>query len=218
MKKFRDRKEAGITLAKYLNKEIDISSSILLALPRGGVPIAYELSCVYSIPMDVFMVRKLGVPSHPELAMGAIASGNTIIFNEQLINNLKLSKETISQVIQSEKKELARREKVYRGERAFPRLSGSTVILVDDGMATGATMKAAVSALKKHHPHSIVIAVPVAPPETCREFGRIVDKVICPVQPDNFEAVGLWYDYFPQVTDNEVKLLLEQSPYKQPPL
>jgi len=211
MDKFRDRQDAGIILARYLNNYANQSNVIVLALPRGGVPVGYEIALALSVPLDIFIVRKLGIPGHEEVAMGAIASGDTVIFNETLINSLHLNQSSIDSILQSEQQELMRRERLYRGNRAFPALSGKTVILVDDGMATGASMQAAVAALRKHEPASIIIAIPVAAPQTCEEIAKLVDRIVCPMKPINFYAVGLWYESFSQVSDDEVIALLEKS-------
>ena len=211
MEKFIDRQDAGVVLAKQLSDYANQSNVIVLALPRGGVPVAYEVAVALSVPLDVFIVRKLGVPGYEELAMGAIASGGTAIFNEPLIHNLNLDHASIDAVLQSEQKELVRREHLYRGDRSFPALSGKIIILVDDGIATGATMRAAVMALRKHQPTSIIIAVPVAAREACEEMAKLVDKIICPLRPINFHAVGLWYENFSQTADSEVIELLEKS-------
>jgi putative phosphoribosyl transferase len=211
MEKYIDRKEAGIVLAKHLKDYVNQLNAIVLALPRGGVPVAFEVAKALSIPLDIFVVRKLGVPGHEELAMGAVASGGTVVFNEQLMSQLNLDKSSIDAVLQSEQKELVRRERLYRGNRPFPELSGKTIILVDDGIATGSTMQAAVMALRKHKPASIIIAVPVAAYATCEEMATLVDKIICPLRPINFYAVGLWYEQFSQTADSEVIELLEKS-------
>ena len=211
MDKFIDRQQAGRILANSLKNYAIQPNVTVLALPRGGVPVAYEIAMALSIPLDVFIVRKLGVPGHEELAMGAIASGGTILVNESIIRQLRLQQSSIDAVIQSEQEELARREHLYRGNRPFPDLSGKTIILVDDGIATGATMQAAISALRKHKPASIIVAVPVAAYETCQSMAPLVDKLICPLQPINFFAVGLWYEDFSQTTDEEVIDLLERS-------
>lgn len=211
MDKFSDRRCAGIILARYLYNYANQSNVIVLALPRGGVPVGYEIALALSVPLDIFIVRKLGIPGHEEVAMGAIASGDIVIFNETLINNLQLDQSSIDSILQSEQQELIRRERLYRGNRSFPVLSGKTVILVDDGMATGASMQAAVAALRKHEPASIIIAIPVAARQTCDEIAKLVDRMVCPMKPINFYAVGLWYENFSQVTDDEVMTLLEKS-------
>ncbi|HVT62191.1 MAG TPA: phosphoribosyltransferase [Legionellaceae bacterium] len=211
MDRFVDRREAGIILAGYLKDYIRLPNSIVLALPRGGVPVAYEIAQALSIPLDILIVRKLGVPGHEELAMGAIASDDTVILNEKLLNQLDIDQSSVNTILQKEQEELVRRAHLYRGNRTFPTLNGKTIILVDDGIATGATMQAAVSSLRKHTPASIIIAVPVAAQETCEEMAKIVDQVICPLQPIHFYAVGMWYEHFSQVSDKEVIELLEKS-------
>ncbi len=208
MEKFIDRQQAGRILAEKLKEYANQPNVIALALPRGGVPVAYEIATALSIPLDVFIVRKLGVPEHEELAMGAIASGGTVFVNESIIRELSLKKSSIDVVIQSEQDELARREHVYRGDRPFPDLLGKKVILIDDGIATGATMQAAIIALRKHKPANIIIAVPVAARTTCEAMESQVDRLVCPLQPINFYAVGLWYEHFSQTTDDEVIKLL----------
>jgi putative phosphoribosyl transferase len=211
MDKFIDRREAGIILAEYLKDYSGLPNIIILALPRGGVPVAYEISQALSVPLDIFIVRKLGVPGYEELAMGAIASGDTVIFNKKLLNQMDIDQSSIDAILQKEQEELVRRERLYRGNRDFPTLKGKTIILVDDGIATGATMQAAVASLRKHTPASIIIAVPVAARETCEEMANMVDQVICPLQPIDFYAVGFWYEKFSQVSDKEVIELLEKS-------
>jgi predicted phosphoribosyltransferase len=211
MERYIDRYEAGTILAEYLKDYANQTNVIVLALPRGGVPVAYEIATALSIPLDIFIVRKLGVPGHEELAMGAIASGGTVVFNEPLMNQLNIEQMLIDAVLASEQKELVRRELLYRGNRPFPNLAGKKIILVDDGIATGSTMLAAVKALTKHKPASIIIAVPVAERSTCEELEALVDKIVCPLTPINFYAVGLWYEQFPQTSDSEVIELLKQS-------
>lgn len=211
MEKYIDRYEAGIVLAEHLKDYANQTNVIILALPRGGVPVAYEIATALSIPLDIFIVRKLGVPGHEELAMGAIASGDTVVFNEPLMNQLNIEQRLIDIVLASEQKELVRRELLYRGNRPFPNLLGKTVILVDDGIATGSTMLAAVKALHKHKPASIIIAIPVAARSTCEELKALVDKIVCPLKPINFYAVGLWYEQFPRTSDDVVIELLKQS-------
>ena len=209
--KFFDRKHAGLVLAELLEKYNRQKDTIVLALPRGGVPVAYEVAVKLCLRLDVFIVRKLGVPGHNELAMGALASGGTVVFNDELINHLKIQKYSIHDVIRSEREELKRRERLYRGNKPFPQLGGKTVILVDDGMATGSTMKAAIIALQQKQPKEIIIAVPVAARSTCEEISAMVKTLICPLQPVDFQAVGLWYDDFSQTSDEEVMERLEQS-------
>lgn len=211
MDKFIDRYEAGVILAKYLKDYANNPNVIILALPRGGVPIGYEIATALSAPLDVFIVRKLGLPGHEELAMGAIASGGTVFFNKQLMNQLNLDRLSIQKVIENEREELFRREHLYRGNRPFPNLKEKIVILVDDGIATGSTMMAAIEALHNHKPTSIVVAVPVAAYSTCEEIAPLVEKIVCPLKPIDFYAVGLWYEHFPQTSDDEVIELLKKS-------
>jgi len=211
MKKFIDRKQAGTVLAEQLKEYANQANVIVLALPRGGVPVAYEIAKTLCLPLDVFVVRKLGTPGHKELAMGAIASGGTVIFNEEIVDGYNIEHSAIDVVLQAEQKELLRREHLYRGNRPFPILLNKTIILVDDGIATGATMYAAIKALKSHNPAHIILAVPVAAHSTCKEMKALVDKMVCPLQPIDFYAVGLWYDNFPQTSDDEVIAMLTPS-------
>lgn len=207
MEKFIDRYEAGKRLAKQLKDYAHRSDVIVLALPRGGVPVAYEIARALSAPLDVFLVRKLGVPGQEELAMGAI-SETTVIFNEEVVSAFNISKEAMDRVIQFEQQELRRREKIYRGNRPFPNLEGKAIILVDDGIATGATMDVAIQSLRKHHPASIVLAVPVSEITIYKKMSEMVDQVVCLLRPYVFYAVGEWYEDFPQTTDAEVQMLL----------
>lgn len=211
MDKYLDRQAAGIALARYLEEYAGQSDVLILALPRGGVPVAHEVAMELSIPMDVFTVRKLGVPDNEELAMGAIASGGAVILNEQLIAQLKLEKTLVERVMEREQKELVRRDHIYRDRRPFPDLSGKTIILVDDGIATGATMRVAVMALRNHRPANIVVAVPVAEKSTCKKMEVLVEQFVCPLKPEKFYAVGMWYEHFPQTSDAQVIELLEIS-------
>jgi putative phosphoribosyl transferase len=206
---FRNRTDAGRQLASKLVKFQGRSDLLVLALPRGGVPVAYEVANILHAPMDIFLVRKLGVPGHEELAFGAIASGGLRVINESIVHSTHLSPGQIEAAVAREKVELARRERSYRGDRPPPDPKGLTVILVDDGLATGATMLAAARALRQENPKHIVIAVPVAAPATCNEFRPEVDEIICAITPEPFHAVGLWYEDFSQITDEEVKELLE---------
>src|SRR3990167_2155314 len=206
-----DRQHAGIVLAKLLKEYSRRTDVIVLALPRGGVPVAYEISVELSLPLDVFIVRKLGVPGHEELAMGALASGGVALLNEDIIQALHIDQSSIDLVKQVEFEELSRREQLYRGNSSFPNLLGKTIILVDDGIATGSTMKAALRALQQQKPATIIIAVPVASPSMVDEMVNLVDVIVCPLRPINFHAVGFWYDNFSQTTDEEVIELLEKS-------
>lgn len=210
MKQFVDRYDAGKILANELKEYENKSNVIVLALPRGGVPVAYEVAEFLSVPLDVFIVRKLGVPGHEELAMGAIAMGGTVVFNDEIIHEINIPKEAIDSVIKAEDTELKRREVKYRGNRPFPKLTDKTIILVDDGIATGATMRAAVQALRKHKPARIIVAVPVAARSTYEEMEHIADQVVCPLIPQIFNAVGQWYQDFTQTSDEEVYELLNK--------
>jgi putative phosphoribosyl transferase len=184
---------------------------IVLALPRGGVPVAFEVSQALGAPLDVFLVRKLGMPGHEEFAIGAIASGGVTVLNEETLRDYGVGREQVEAVVEAEQRELERRERRYRGDRPFPDLTGRTVILIDDGLATGSTMRAAVAALRQERPARVIVAVPTAPPETCEELRPIVDEMICLITPDPFYAVGLWYEDFSQTTDDEVHELLERA-------
>ena len=208
---FRNRIDAGRQLAAKIKTYADRSDVLVLALPRGGVPVAFEIAQALNVPMDIFLVRKLGVPGHEELAMGAIASGGVRVLNEDIVNYLGIPAETIHSVAATEQRELERREKLYRGDRRMPDVRDHTVILVDDGLATGSTMRAAAEALRKQRPARIVVAVPVSARETCDEFRNEVDEIVCGATPEPFLGVGYWYQDFSQTTDDEVRNLLEQS-------
>jgi predicted phosphoribosyltransferase len=201
---FRDRRDAGRLLAEKLAAYANRPDVLVLALPRGGVPVAYEVARALGAPLDVFVVRKLGVPGYEELAMGAVATGGVRVLNDQLIERLGIPDHMIDAVTARERQELARRERLYRGGRPPPDMSGRSVILVDDGLATGATMKAAIEALRQQNPARIVVAVPTAAPETCEEMKAKADDVICAITPGPFDAVGRWYQNFSQTTDEEV--------------
>jgi putative phosphoribosyl transferase len=208
---YENRREAGRKLAQRLLRYADRSDVIVLGLPRGGVPVAFEVARALDAPLDVFLVRKLGVPGHRELAMGAIASGGVRVLNEEIVSGLGLSAEAIDRVAARERQELERRERAYRVAESVTDVRDRVAILVDDGLATGASMKAAVDALRARGPSRIVVAVPVAPPETCAEFDDDVDEVVCAATPRPFFGVGAWYREFPQTTDAEVKELLRQA-------
>jgi predicted phosphoribosyltransferase len=208
---FRDRREAGRLLAATLSAYANRPDVLVLALPRGGVPVAYEVARALGAPLDVFLVRKLGVPGHEELAMGAIASGGVRVLNDELVRALRIPDHVIETVAAKEQQELARRERLYRGDHPPPDVRGQTVILVDDGLATGASMYAAVEALRQQQPARIVVAVPIAAPETCEELSGEVDDIICAVTPQPFHAVGLWYEDFSPTTDEEVRDLLARA-------
>jgi predicted phosphoribosyltransferase len=208
---FRNREDAGRRLAAELRRYAGRSDVIVLGLPRGGVPVAFEVAESLHVPLDVFVVRKLGLPWHEELAMGALASGGVRVLDRDLIAVARVSEADVERVTAAEQRELERREQLYRGTRPFPDMEGKTVILIDDGLATGSTMRAAVEALRKQGPAAVVVAVPVAPPETCEAFRRIADEIICAETPEPFQAVGLWYEVFSQTTDDEVHALLEHA-------
>jgi predicted phosphoribosyltransferase len=209
---FRDRIEAGELLADSLQTYRDRDDVIVLALPRGGVPVAAEIARRLHVPFDVFVVRKLGVPGHEELAMGAIASGGVRLVNDEVVVPLGIPPNVIDSVARSEQIELARREELYRGTREPIGLTGKTVILVDDGLATGSTMRAAVMAVRRQQPARIVVAVPVGAWETCAGLAREADDVVCLRTPDPFVAVGLWYRDFTPTSDSEVRALLGNTP------
>lgn len=209
--RFRNREEAGRLLADRLKHYANRSDVVVLALPRGGVPVGFEIASALHVPLDVFVVRKLGVPGHEELAMGAIASGGVRVLNDDVVEALRLSGGVIERAAQKEEQELQRRERTYRDNRPFPRLKNRVVILVDDGLATGSSMRAAAQALRRHEPARIIVAVPAAAPETCEAFKAEVDEIICAITPEPFYAVGLWYEQFPQTSDEEVRDLLARS-------
>lgn len=205
---FRDRRHAGCVLAEHLRNYADRDDGIVLALPRGGVPVAYEVATALHLPLDVFVVRKLGVPGYRELAMGAIASGGVQVLNDDVIARLPNAEQWVAYVANEERKELERRELFYRDARPKPNLRAKTVILIDDGLATGATMRAAARALKLQGVARCVVAVPVAAPETCAEFRHEVDETICAFTPESFAGVGQFYEDFSQTSDDEVRELL----------
>ena len=205
---FRDRREAGRALADQLTSYRDNDGVLVFGLARGGVPVAWEVAAALHAPLDVFLVRKLGVPRWSELAMGALASGGGVVMNDDVVSGLHVTDDQIREVVASESAELARREHAYRGDRPVADPRGKVVILVDDGIATGASMLAAVRAVRAAGPQSIVVAVPVGPASACRELAREADDVVCVTTPPGFEAVGQVYDDFRQVSDDEVRQLL----------
>jgi putative phosphoribosyl transferase len=208
---FKDRTVAGQLLAGQLKDYANLSDVVVLGLPRGGVPIAFEVAKALNAPLDIFLVRKLGVPGQEELAMGAIASGGVRVLNRGVVRSHRLFEAAIHKTTIREQRELERREKLYRGDRPPLNLKGAIAIVIDDGLATGATMKAAILAIRQKEPDCIVVAVPVAAAETCRALQSEVDQVFCAMTPDPFHSVGLWYEDFSQVTDEAVRDLLQQA-------
>jgi putative phosphoribosyl transferase len=207
---FADRHEAGQYLSTKLKKFAERSDVIILCLPRGGVPVGYEIARNLNVPFDVFIVRKLGVPDHRELAMGAIASGGVRVLNDDVVRTLGIPQSAIDLIAAEELRELERRERLYRGKDESLIVKNKIVILVDDGLATGATMRAAVKAIQKMSPNLLVVAVPVASEQTCQELSEEVDEIVCAETPEPFFGVGQWYEDFGETTDEEVKRLLEK--------
>lgn len=205
---YQDRRDAGRALARRL-RELDLGADpIALGLARGGAPVAYEAARVLDIPFDVFLVRKLGAPGQPELAMGAIAVGGEPQLNPEVVEQLGLTDADVQRAVQRERAELDRRQRLYRGDRPPPAIEGRTVVLIDDGLATGASMKAAAQAVAARRPERLIIAAPVGAPGACRDLEALADEVICVSEPQTFQAVGLWYRDFEQTTDDEVRRLL----------
>jgi len=212
---YNNRSEAGKYLAALLTSYADRDDVLVLALPRGGVPVAFEVAKELRAPLDIFLVRKLGLPGHEELAMGAIATGGIRVLNDDVVDYLEISDDVIDSIAAKELRELERRERAYRGNRSEPDVHGKTVILVDDGLATGSTMRAAAAALRQQAPARIVVAVPVSARETCDEYRMGVDEIICAATPGRFYGVGRWYRDFSQTTDEEVRELLKRSRSQQ---
>lgn len=214
--RFRDRREAGCRLAGRLVEYADQPDVIVLALQRGGVPVAYEIAEAICAPLDVFLIRKLGVPGCEDLAMGVVATGGVSVLNHDVVRYLDISEQTVEEVTERERRELEQRELLYRGERVRADLAGRSIILVDDGLATGSTMKIAGAAVREHHPARVIIAVPVASRATYEEFNGMADGVVSlsGATTDSFYAVGLWYDDFSQTTDEEARRLLSQAAYR----
>jgi predicted phosphoribosyltransferase len=209
--RFHDRAQAGRLLGRELAAYAGRDDVVVLGLARGGVPVAYEVARALGAPLDVFVVRKLGVPGEDEFAMGAIASGGVQVFNETLIRQLGLPAHAVAAVVARETRELERREKLFRGDRRLPDLRGKTVILVDDGLATGATMHAAIGALRQLGPAAVVAAAPVGAPQTCAGLAGVADDCVCVLRPQALRGVGLWYEDFVQTEDDEVRALLERA-------
>jgi len=207
---FRNRHEAGVALAGLLQGYARRNDVVVLALPRGGVPVGHEVATALRVPLDVFSVRKLGVPGHPELAMGAIASGGVQVLNDEVLGWYRPSADTVEAVARVEIRELERRERLYREGRPLVLVEGRTVILVDDGLATGSTMRAAVQAVRQLRVQSVVVAAPVGAADTCEAMRHIADDVVCVLRPDHFTAVGAWYEDFSETTDDEVRRLLSE--------
>jgi putative phosphoribosyl transferase len=208
---FIDRRNAGLVLASRLAKYAGRDDVVVLALPRGGVPVAYEVASALGVPMDVFLVRKLGTPGHRELAMGAIASGGVRVLNEDVVHWYGISDSAIERIAREEQEELERRERAYRDDRPAPDLTNKIVILIDDGLATGSTMRAAAQAVRARRPSRVIVAVPVGAGQTCAELAAVADEVICARMPEPFSAVGQWYVNFDQTDDDEVRELLRKS-------
>jgi predicted phosphoribosyltransferase len=208
---YRDRIDAGKQLAARLSDYANRDDVLVLGLPRGGLPVAYEVAKSLRAALDIFLVRKLGVPGHEELAMGAISTGGVRVINADVVDYLRIPTRVVEAVVDTELRELERRERLYRGTRAEPDVSGKTVILVDDGLATGSTMRAAVEALRQQNPARIVVAVPVSAPETCDEYRMGVDEIICAQTPEPFMGVGMWYRDFSQTSDEEVREILARA-------
>lgn len=208
---FADRRQAGAALARKLQRYGGRSDVLVMALPRGGVPVGYEVAQALHAPLDVLLVRKLGVPGHRELAMGAIASGGARVINDEVVSDLGIPASAIDETVREEQAELERRELAYRDGRPAPRLEGRTVVLVDDGLATGSTMKAAAQAARALNAARVVVAVPVGAPDTCNEMQQVADEVVCARMPEPFRAVGEWYADFSQTGDAEVRELLRKE-------
>jgi predicted phosphoribosyltransferase len=213
-RQFRDRTEAGRALGRALANYAGRPDVLVLALPRGGVPVGYEVARALGVPLDVFVVRKLGMPGHEELAIGAIASGGVRVLNEEVLQSIDVPERMIESVARREWPELHRRERAYRRDRPPIDVQGKTVLLVDDGLATGSTMRAAVKALRRLEPARLVVAVPTAAPSTCAELAQEADECLCLLTPEPFHAVGAWYDDFSQTTDDQVRSLLDRTAFQ----
>ena len=209
--RFRDRTDAGLQLASRLATYAGRDDLLVLGLPRGGVPVAFEIAMALDVPLDVFIVRKLGLPGHEEFGIGAIASGDVRVVDDAVLRTYDVDPEALERITARERLELERREQLYRDDRPFPAIEDRVVILVDDGLATGSTMRAAIAALRRKRPSRIVVAVPVGARETCAAMTQLVEEVLCLETPDPFYAVGLWYEDFEQTGDAEVHELLEKA-------
>jgi putative phosphoribosyl transferase len=208
---FQDRRDAGQRLASQLAEYADRPDVIVLGLPRGGVPIAYEIASALHVPLDICLVRKLGVPGQEELAMGAIAPANVMVLNRDVIRSLRISEAELNAVAAQEQQELNRRDRAYRGDRALPQLQDRTVIVVDDGIATSSTIRAAIATLKAAAPQTIIVAVPIAPSVVVKSLEAIVDRVVCLLTPEPLHSIGQWYENFDQTSDDEVRDLLARG-------
>jgi putative phosphoribosyl transferase len=215
MTRFEDRFDAGRFLAQQLKRHAGDPKAVVLALPRGGVPVAYEVASALDVPLDVFVVRKIGAPGYEELAMGAIATGGVRVFNDEVIQHLGVPQSWIEAAIREQEGELRRREEAYRGNRPPVEIEDRHVILVDDGLATGASMRAAARALRQRHPASITVAVPIGSRDTCDQVRAEVQEVVCARMPEPFHAVGAWYRDFTQTTDEEVRDLLNRAAHQR---
>jgi putative phosphoribosyl transferase len=215
--RFLNRTEAGRQLAAELTRYASRSDVLVLGLPRGGVPVAFEIALALDAPLDVFIVRKLGLPGHEEFGIGAIASGGVRVVDESVLRAYGVDADVLDRITERERRELERRERLYRDERPFPSVADRVVILVDDGLATGSTMRAAIAALRAEHPREVVVAVPVGAPETCAAIAKLADDLVCLETPDPFYAVGLWYQDFEQTDDEEVHDLLERAAARTAP-
>lgn len=209
--RFKNREEAGILLGQRLAAYAGRDDVLVLALPRGGVPVGFAVARALDLPLDILLVRKLGVPGHEEYAMGAIASGGSSVLHRDVLNSLGITMATVELVKRREAAELERRERLYRANRPAPSLQGRTLILVDDGLATGASMQAALQAARAGKPARVIVAIPVAPPDTCRSLRGQADDIVCLQSPEFFQAVGQWYEHFDQTSDDEVIDLLDRA-------
>ncbi|MBD3881318.1 phosphoribosyltransferase [Phormidium tenue FACHB-886] len=216
--RFRDRQDAGQQLAAKLSQYANRLDVLVLALPRGGVPVAYEIAQELKVPLDICLVRKLGVPGQEELAMGAIATGDILVLNQEVLQSMDISRSSLVEVAAAEKLELERRQKTYRGDRLAPEVSNHTVILVDDGIATGSTLRAAIAVLQQQNPREIIVAVPVAPPSSYEALKTEVSEVVSLLTPTHLNSIGQWYRDFSQTSDEEVCRLLEQAAKSLKPL